>query len=182
MPRQTTPVTIRARLSATVLDASGSKAQAAVPKLTASPSSPQITAWLNALGDITNGAVITSSATAQQYDAAADRVAFDEAYSSVITKGVLVFQNDARETRRLEVPAIDASVFGSDGKTIDPANALVVALVNATLAMYPAGFYLARGFLAGRTRKTRTSQLPPAIGEPGVGDNPPALPAEVPEP
>lgn len=182
MPRMTTPVTIRANLSATIMGVDGSQARASVTQLTAAPSTPAVTAWLNAIGDITNGAVVTANANSQQFDVVATRRAFDESYSHVITKGVFIFQNDARETRRLEVPAIDASVFGADGKTIDPTNPLVSALVTATLALYPAGFALVRGFLAGRTRKTRTNTLPPLIEEPGETDNPPALPAEVPEP
>lgn len=182
MPRQTTPVTTRASLSLTIMDIAGRNARASLTALTASPSTPQITAFKNAVGDMTNGAVTTVSGTAQDYDNGATRVVFDEAHAGAPDKAVFIFQNDARQTRRLEIPAPDASIFGTDGQTVDAANPLVVALNDATLAILGGSFRMTRGFLSTKTRKSAGTRVAPIALEPGAGDNPPALPAEVPEP
>lgn len=182
MPRMTTPVTIVANISATVTDIAGQSARVSIGDLTASPTNTQLTNWLNALGDCTNGAIVAANATAQQRDDITSRVANDEGHSLVNDKAVLIFQNSAGDTRREEIPAPDASLFGADGVTVDPTNAQVAAFVAATLAIYPAGYAYASGTLASRSRKTTTRRAPPLAVEPGDGDLPPALPAEVPAP
>lgn len=180
MPTITTPVTTRAVLGFTFLDVAGQDARASLGKLTAAPTTPQITALRDATGNMSNAALITVSATAQDYDNLPTRVAYDEAHSLVNNKAIFVYQNSARQVRRYEVPAPDASIFGSDGKTVDRTNALVIALDAAIVAIIGGTFSLSRAFLGGKTRKNRTSALPPTIAEPDTGDLPPALPAEVP--
>lgn len=182
MPTITTPVTTRASVGFTFLDVAAQDARASLGKLTSAPTNLQITALRDATGNMSNAALITVSATAQDYDNVGTRVAFDEAHSLVNNKAVFIYQNSARQTRRYEVPAPDASIFGSDGKTVDRSNALVIALDAAILAIIGNTFVMSRAYLGGKTRKNRTSALPPTSVEPGVADLPPALPAEVPAP
>jgi hypothetical protein len=117
---------------------------------------------------MTNGAIIADRLTVQNYDNPISRRVFDESYSSITTKATFVFQDSLRKIVRVEVPAPDASIFGSDGNTVDPDNALVEALVDEVLAVLGGTYVLVRGFLSSRTRQPKGATNPPTIVEPGA--------------
>lgn len=177
MPAQATPVTVEGGINLTFLDIAGQTARTGIGNLTAAPTGPQVSALAAALGNASNAAVTVITVNTITLDKLANRQVFDEAHSRVVDKAVFIFQNDARQTRKVELPAPDASIFGSDGQTIDPTNALAAAIISAALAIYGGTFAYTRGFLSQRSRKVRSVTAPPVPSEPGVGDNPPALPA-----
>lgn len=141
------------------------------------PTNAQITAFRTALGNVTNARVESQKASAEELYPPGAVTPFDEAYASNATKAVFIFYSYTDDrTKRLEVPAPDASLFTVDGNTVDVSNALVTALVSAYQAIVGADYGLRRAFLTGRTRKARINRLSPGAVEPGVGANPPALP------
>jgi len=172
MPRMATPTTTIASLSLSFVDAAGRTGVSGLRELTTAPTAPQILALQNAAGDASNAAVTAVSGTAQTVDNPALRRVFDEAYSGITEKLVIIFQNAARRTKKFELPAPDASMFASDGVTADYGNALYLALVGAIRAIIGTEYVEKRGFLSSRSRKTPTGNRPPFIQEPGTGDLP----------
>lgn len=176
MPAMALPRITIASLSFTLMDTAGRLARTGISELTSAPSGGQITALSDAIGNISNAAVIAETGTAQSVDTKTGRIVFDEAYSGVTEKAVFIFENSARRKKKLEVPAPDASIFGTDGLTVDYANASVVALVSAYTAI-ATGYTLKRAFLSSRSRKAPTGNRPPTVSEPGTLELPPGLPA-----
>lgn len=144
----------------------------------------QLAALRTALGNMSNARVVGDTAsTMTNVNLAAPEVApYDEAYASVGTRASLVFQNDDLETRSVSIPAPDASIFESDGVTVNPTNALVIAAVGAILTVINGDLlatdtyaYL-RGFRQEISRKLPKGRSAKAAIEPLAGINPPDAP------
>jgi len=133
-------------------------------------------AFANAVGNASNARAEAYNQTNPAY-ADENAIPFDEAYASVSTKAVLVFQNPSRDVRKIMLPAPDASLFAADGFTIDPAQTQAAALITATLAILPAGYEYVRGFKSTKTRKTGKVRSAVTPAEPGAGDLPADAPA-----
>lgn len=147
-------------------------------------SAAQVTALRTAIGNMSNGRVMgTSLATDVEIINPADPIntTYDESYSTTDHVAVMVFQNGAGDVQTAEVPAPDASIFESDGETVDRTNGLVIAYLTAALAALNAGtpagtWAFARGFLSTRARNSRRQPIRLPLAEPGAGDNPPDAP------
>lgn len=160
-----TPTTV-ASLGFSFMDIAGKPGKASITNLASAPSGGAVTNMANALGNASNAALVSVSGKAETYDDPTARVAFDEGYASCVTKATFIFQNAARRTKRLELPAPDASIFASDGETVDYTNALVVDIVAKYQVIVGSSYVLKSGFLNSRTRKTTTSNRPPTVREP----------------
>jgi len=184
MPRLATPTAQVTHVSYSVMGADGRIAVAAITNRDGDEITAAQTAALgNALGDFINGAVIKTSRAFDIFDNVAGRVAYDETYSGVAQKAVLVFQNAVRRTRTFEIPCPDASNFLADRQTIDRNNPRVAALVTAILAIInedDGPYALTRGFLSEQSRTSRTNPIPPTLIEPSNTDNPPDDPGDNP--
>lgn len=174
-----TPTTI-ASLDYTFIDVAGKIAHTGIKDLTSAPSGTLIDNLGDAMGNISNAYVQAYNLKGATVSDPASVVVFDEAYASANTKLRLVFENPARRKKYLEIPAPDASIFASDGETVDYSNTDVLAVETAFKAIAGSTYSLKRGFLGNRTRKQHSANRPPAVREPTTGDLPagvPALPA-----
>jgi hypothetical protein len=138
--------------------------------------------FVEAVGRCSNAGVYETNYNDQTFISKLEARVFDEAHATVNTKLVMVyeFKDDPRQKITTEVPAPDATLFESDGKTVDPDQAQVADLIDATLAIINDGgliddgeYRFARGFLSHRSvRATRGKVRPTKVEEPGVGDLP----------
>lgn len=137
-----------------------------------------------ALGNMSNGVIVSTAQTESVVvnQAAAEVAPLDEAFSSVGTRAVMVFQNDDLDTRSVSVPAPDASLFESDGVTLNRTNGLVNAAIIAALAVINGGaagtgtYAYLRGYRQEVSRKLPKGRTSKAPIEPGAGVNPPDAP------
>lgn len=134
-----------------------------------------------AIGKGSNAAVIGYNVTGSVVDDPASRTVYDEAFASVVTKAVFVFQSQDRHTRRLDVPAPDASMFQNDGQTVNSSNPLAADIIAKYKAVVDGDthgpYQFVRGFLSAKTRKVRTRRDRPTIAEPSGVQLPPPAPA-----
>lgn len=145
-------------LTFTVQGLSGDIARVSVSGLTSAPSGAAVDNLRAAIAAATNAALVSQFLNAQAIYAVGS--VNDDAYSAVQTKMVLIFQDATTgNTRRFELPAPDATLFGADGNTVDRNNGLVTDLIAAIQTIIGAEYELRRGFLTSRTRRTRTSNL-----------------------
>ena len=158
-------------------DLAGNRARVTVNSTTATTA--QVTAFADALGNASNAALTSYAGSMETLDDVATRQAFDDGHSDVSTKLVLVFQNAERKVRKFEVPAPDASLFGSDGITADLSNGLVTDLRDKFKAIADSDggpWVLVRGALVAKSRKSPRSHIVPRIAEPTTGQLPPPAP------
>lgn len=148
-----------------------------------SPDPGNVSAFREAIGDMSNAAVVRMTEEKNTFIASTGATVYDEAYSDG-TVCVVTLENNNGEQISFDIPNPDESLFGTDGVTLDPTNAQVIAMVGAAETLInnsfdPANsFAYRRGVL--RTRKVsipKGSKVQPTIVEPGVGDNPPDAPA-----
>lgn len=169
----------------TVIDFGGRKKSTSIEVIGTQPSAAQINALRSAIGEATNGTTLEVRSSAIEgidpTDAAVEL--YDEAYAAVNSVGVFVFQDfSTRDLQQIEVPAVDASLFEPDGETIDPTNALALAIINAGVAALNAGgagYTFQRGFLSGRVQRAAGRRVNLPLEEPGIGENPPIGPGDV---
>lgn len=137
----------------------------------------------SAIGDASNARVMRQSAGVTDEiinPANALNTVYDEAYSSVEQKMVMIFQSGAGVVQRLYIPAPDASLFLADGETPDLSNATLInirdnALTTLNAATPNPTYVFVRAYLQGYGKGLR---VPLPLAEPGALDEPPALPGE----
>jgi hypothetical protein len=139
-------------------------------------------AWVTAIGNASNAAVFATNLTVEESVSRGNVFPFDEGHSSSRTKAIFVFQDNQKRIKRLEVPAPDLTLFGSDGKSLNRDNALVTAIINTTLAVLNAGdpagtFAYIRGGYGSRERGSTLTNDAPTAAEPLALQNPPIAPA-----
>lgn len=147
------------------------------------PDPGDVAAWREAMGNVSNAAVVRQTEERTTFIADTGATVFDEAYSD----GAILFmefQNDNGLTVSQEIPNPDVSIFLSDGVTLDTTNALVIDLIAETEELLnnsfdPANSYAyVRGvFRQRRIKAPKGGAFRPTIAEPGVSDNPPDAPA-----
>ena len=169
--------------SITMVGWDGASARHSINNYPAAATSGQLDTVRLTVGAISNAGIEADVRSTELRASRAAITAFDEAESSVTTKAIFIFQNALMQTRRTEVPAPDASIFNSDGKTVNLANAAVLAYTNAVIAVLNAGspagtFAVLRGTKGGRQRKGGfVPQVLSQVAEPEEGQSPPANPA-----
>lgn len=146
------------------------------------PDPGNVSAFRAAVGNMSNAGVIRMTEHRDTFLAKKNAVAYDELHG----EGMVVqcyFQNNNGEIADFYVPMPDASLFNDDGVTLDPANALVIAMAAAAETLInnsydPANSYeFTHGVLRDHRSKLPTGgRIKPTITEPGVGDNPPDAP------
>lgn len=167
--------------SVTLKDVAGKKARISISGYSASVTGVDLTLFRTAASKLSNAGAITTNQTLEAGINEANADAFDEGESSVTTKAVFVFQDSTRVTKRIEIPAPDASIFNEDGVTVNTAFPLVAAFLTRALNILnastpPETFQLLRAFASERSRRTRTPNFRPNIVEPGTGSSPPPAP------
>lgn len=147
------------------------------------PDPGNVSAFRQAAGNVSNAGVVRMTEERNTFIAEINAEVYDEAYNDGMVL-VVSLQNNNGQQISFDIPNPDASIFGTDGVTMDPANPLVIALstavenlINNTFTV-PNSFQVVRGVL--RPRKVnipRGSKPRPTVVEPGAGDNPPDAPA-----
>lgn len=139
---------IKRAITVTLVDTTGEKGSTSISGYSGDVTDPQEAAFRNAIADASNAGLIASTASQKTQIVVTDAEAYDEAQSSVTTKGVFVFQNQDFQQVSVSVPAPDDSMLAADGQTIDPANAQAIAVIDAALDILntpvgvgPAGTY-----------------------------------------
>lgn len=176
--------------SATFVDASGLKATMGLDRLPDTVTKSLFDALRDAAANVSNAALVGAKFSETDQVATAQGVAFDEAYASISVKLVMEYQREDMALRTIEVPAPDASVFLTDGNTVDIDNALVSALNVAILAVINNGLTIGdpgyhrftRGYRSLRSRTVNRPGTKPTIQEPDTGSSPPQDPASEPGP
>lgn len=177
-----TPVVDTSIFTVSLLASGGDLASVSISDFDSTVTGAELTALQEAIGDVSNAGVIGQTVSVKRETAKANATVLDESFSSAGTKAILLFQDDSMNTKQIAIPAPDASLFLSDGITLNTANALIIALKDAVLTVInkgtPVGTYtLVRGYRAEHARKLPRSRYSPLIEEPSGGVNPPALPA-----
>ena len=160
---------------------SGDKTSVSLSDYPATVTPAELTDFAEKLGALTNAGVYGMTSTSKSETAPTQAVVFDEAYAGVEMKAIMVFQDlNTLKTLQIGIPAPDASIFGTDGNTVNSAQADVLAFIVATqLVLNKAGadYAYVRGYRAGRTRQIPRSNVMGIKSEPGVGDLPADAPA-----
>lgn len=134
-------------------------------------------ALAEAMGESSNAGLIGWKAFEERWINEADAFAYDEGYSSVEVRLVLVFQNKVAfgDTLRVEIPAPDASIL-SNG-VVDLANSLITNIVDKLDNLSGFGDYqLYTAYIWDGSARTHESfvegldvQEPGALDKPGPG-------------
>lgn len=167
-----------AQISISLRDFAGNSATATIAQANGAANAATVTAVREAVGAISNARVMTtrlSNVDSVINDADPANTVYDEVYGRAADALVMIFQNATGDVQRVSIPAPDLSIFQADGETPDLSNALFIAARDAIQTAMPAGFVFARAYLKGIGTRRR---VPLPTAEPGVGENPPALPGE----
>lgn len=101
----------------TWLTVGGDKPHSKLTEIPSAATDANLAALREAVGDLSNAAVLQESRNTSLAKGSADVVAFDEAYADATTRLTLKFQNDALDIKEYNIPAPDAQFFGADGVT-----------------------------------------------------------------
>lgn len=147
----------------------------------------ELAAARDAVGNLSNAAVIKTTNSETVEIAVSRANPFDEAYASASTKLIATFQDEDLELRSLAIPAPDESYFGSDGVTMITPNAgatvgtapqVLAAAISDILNVINGGalgagtFVLLNGFRSERTRKLAKPRNVRVSVEPTAGEFP----------
>ena len=174
-PPLVTPVTT-SQTSVSFVDRKGAAASIRVPNLTGATNGLAIA---NAAGNMSNAGVKSWTTDAGQAIGVNAVIAFDEATSEAENKAVFVFQDDAGNSVSVAIPAPDASIFLSDGYTVNAAaGTLAEAFINAVLVHLGGTYAFTRGYFQNSSRGQRRQYITPTLSEPDdvAGDLPSGLP------
>lgn len=176
------PVQSQRVFSISLRDFTGDSRAARIP-IGTDTTTPEITAARTAIGNLSNGRVMETNlyTFVEQINPGNPlNTTFDEAYATMSTVLVLMYQNDAGLEFGVEIGAPDASLFTVDGKTVNTANALIIAANTAILAAANNGgvgtYAFQRGYLSQRSRRASRAKTTLPLVEPAVGANPPIAP------
>lgn len=176
------PVETQRVFQVSLTDFAGDSRSARIP-IGSDTTTPEITAARTAIGNLSNARVMGTNlyTFVEQINPGNPlNTTFDEAYPTVNSTLVLVYQDDAGLEFSVEVGAPDASVFTVDGKTVNTANALIIAANAAILAAANNGavgtYAFQRGFLSQRSQRAKRAKTPLPLVEPTGGQNPPIAP------
>ena len=148
-----------------------------------SPDPGNVSAFREAVGNMSNAAVVRMTEERNTFISASNAEVYDEAYNDGMVV-VVSLENNNGEQISFEIPNPDASLFEADGVTLDPTNPLVSDMIGDAETLInnsfdPANsFAYVRGILRPRrVNIPRGAKQRPTVVEPGVGDNPPDAPA-----
>lgn len=170
-----------------LLAAGGDQTSVQIDQIPTTVTGVELAAARDAIGNLSNAAVLKTTNSEVVEIAATRANPFDEAYASASTKLILSFQNDELELRSFAIPAPDESYFGSDGVTMITPNAgATVGTAPQTLAAAVAAirevingglagsgtFVLLNGYRSERTRKLAKPRTVRVSIEPTAGEFP----------
>lgn len=174
----------RYTLSVSLVDFMGNTSAVPVASFDDNLTGGQRNGFVEAVGRCSNAGVFETNYTDQTFISKLEARVFDEAHATVNSKLVMVyeFKDDPRIKIVSEVPAPDATLFESDGITvnINDEDGLVQNLIDATLSIINDGgliddgeYRFARGFLSQRSVRGKRGKVRPSkVEEPGFGDLP----------
>lgn len=177
------------QVSVTVQDYRGAEISTVVKSGGGTVDAAAAKALADVIGAASNACPIKWSGSGSQQVAIADRKYFDEAEAAAgsVMVIVLVHDTDPRLNQEVLIPGFDASMLLSDGRTPNVANARLLAVANAALAIandtgnpLDDDVYSSwRAFTSSRKarKQKNTADNLPAISEPGLVDLPPDAPA-----
>jgi len=174
--------------SVTVQDYKGAEISTVVKSHGATISTADAKTLADAIGNASNACPIKWNGSNSAQAAVSDRKYFDEAEAAAgqVMVVVLVHDTDPRLNQEVLIPGYDASMLLADGRTPDVADARLLAVATAALAIAndtgnpldPAIYSSWRAFTS--TRKARkqknVAENLPAIREPGLLELPPDAP------
>jgi len=167
--------------SSSFVDGSGAVASAKLPYFAATTTSAEIVAMLTLIAQMSNAAEFRRGVYAETIVdlacAAGVLIAFDEAYASVGTVGVMKFKRAPLSPYEyIEIPAIDASLLDATGTYINVSAGTGQSLLNAVLAELGEDGCYVGSYLANRKVKRLKIRPRPALLEPELGALPSGLP------
>lgn len=162
------------------VDVRGKKATVIADDLPVGATGAQVLAYQNAIGNMSNAAVFSTSYHENQIASITGSTAYDDAESSVTTGANMIFQNTVTlAIRSFRVPAVDASLIDNSGdflKDVADASApLIGTAVTAILAMLGGSWVYVKGTISTRARGSVQGASKPLVAEP-AGITPPPEP------
>jgi len=168
----------------TFLCAGGDTASVQISNIPVAVTGAELADVRNAVGNLSNGAVVATATTENVSIAQTLAEPLDESYSDAATKLVLVFQNADQELVTLAVPAPDESYFGTDGVTVvtptpggtagAPSTILAAALTEIQVVLNGGStgsgtYQFLRGYRSVRSRRLPRPRTARPTVEPGAG-------------
>lgn len=180
------PIVSAGGFTVTLMDANGKTSSVGLDDFDDAVTLAQLQTWASAIGRSSNAAVIAEINNQSRRISKGAARPYDEAESSVASKGVLVFENAALAIKEVNVPAPDLAWFSSGiavqpdfGAPSTPATPAQVLgqLITATLAILnagtPAGTYAyLKGYVQTPGRKSPVVPVIVTSAEPGATDEP----------
>jgi len=178
MPRLAGAVGLK-QSTTSFVDARGKISTVRQADLPGTATEAMVTAFQNAIGDLSNAAIFKSTYGGSTESPITDVTALDEAESSVTTGANAVFQNSVTgATKTFRIPAIDMSDVDVSGNFLQNRadNAQVEAMAAAGETMLGANWHYTGASISTHARGGIQQPLRPIVAEPGVGvlpgDNP----------
>ena len=180
------PIVEAGGFSVTLMDANGKTSNTGLDGFDASVTLAQLQTWASAVGRSSNAAVIAEINSQSRRISKGSARPYDEAESSVASKGVLVFENAALKIKEVNIPAPDLAWFSSGiaiqpdyGAASNPATPAQVLgqLITATLTILNAGtpagtFAYLKGYVQTPGRKSPVVPVIVTTEEPAAADEP----------